>query len=236
MKNILNIAGYKFVELDRLRTLQYRLKNLCLQLKLKGTVLLATEGINIMLAGSLESIENFLQKFSEDKRFADIEFKKSYSVEIPFQRLLVKIKKEIITFNVPEIFPYQFTGPRVNPQQLKEWLDANKDIIILDTRNNCEITLGKFKNALDLGIDNFRDFPQAVKKLPTQLKEKTIVMYCTGGVRCEKASAYMMREGFQNVLQLDGGILKYFAECGDAHYEGKCFVFDERVAVDAKLE
>src|SRR5262249_2964981 len=123
------------------------------------------------------------------------------------------------------------TGKFVTPKEFKNWLDADKDIYILDVRNQCEIAAGKFAKAQDLNIEHFRDFPEAAKKIPSELKKKTMVMYCTGGIRCEKASALLIQEGFEDVYQLEGGILKYFAECGDAHYDGQCFVFDNRTTI-----
>jgi RluA family pseudouridine synthase len=149
--------------------------------------------------------------------------------------MLVRIKKEIIPFGVPEILPGTRTSPKLAPPELKRWLDEGRPITLLDTRNDYEIKLGTFQNAVTLGIDHFRDFPTAVKQLPAVLKHQTIVMFCTGGIRCEKAGPYMEREGFEQVFQLDGGILKYFEDCGGEHYNGECFVFDQRVGIDPSL-
>ncbi len=150
--------------------------------------------------------------------------------------MLVRIKKEIIAFGVPGIEPARRTSPKLAPQQLKAWLDEGRPLTLLDTRNDYEVKLGTFENALPAGVDHFRDFPAAVAKLPAELKDQTIVMFCTGGIRCEKAGPYMESQGFRNVLQLDGGILKYFEECGGAHYRGECFVFDQRVGIDPALQ
>jgi UPF0176 protein len=231
MKNISNIAGYKFLKLSDLSDLRDYLKMICQQFSLKGTILLSQEGINIMLAGELPSTDQFLLVLKQDARFVDLEFKKTHSDFVPFKRLLVKIKKEIITFAVPAINPAEFTAPSIKPTEFKQWLDQGKDITVLDVRNVCELEAGKFTNAIDLQINNFSDFPKAVEKLPQDLKQKPLVMYCTGGIRCEKASAYMLQQGFQEVYQLQGGILQYFAEAGNAHYDGKCFVFDDRRAI-----
>ena len=231
MKNINNIAGYKFLELSNLSDLRDHFKKLCHQFSLKGTILLSQEGINIMLAGEQLDVDHFLVVLKHDKRFTDIEFKNTCSDFIPFKRLLVKIKKEIITFAVPDINPIKLTAPVIEPNEFKQWLDADKDITVLDVRNICEIEEGKFEKAIDLNINNFRDFPKAVEQLAPELKSKPLVMYCTGGIRCEKASAYLMQQGFGEVYQLHGGILQYFAEAGNAHYQGKCFVFDDRRAI-----
>lgn len=229
MSIITNIAGYKFIKLNHLAELSTLLKNLCQNLK--GTILVAEEGINISLAGSKIDINNFVEKFTRDERFKDFEFKVTYSDFIPFDKLVAKIKKEIIAFAVPGVEPEKMTGKFISPKEFKAWLDSNKDIYILDVRNQCEIAAGKFSKAEDLKIEHFRDFPDAAKKISNELKKKTIVMYCTGGIRCEKASALLIQEGFENVYQLEGGILKYFEQCGNAHYDGKCFVFDNRTVI-----
>lgn len=229
MSIITNIAGYKFIKLNHLAELSTLLKNLCQNLK--GTILVAEEGINVSLAGSKIDINNFVEKFTRDERFKDFEFKVTYSDFIPFDKLVVKIKKEIIAFAVPGVEPEKMTGKFISPKEFKAWLDSNKDIYILDVRNQCEIAAGKFSKAEDLKIEHFRDFPDAAKKISNELKKKTIVMYCTGGIRCEKASALLIQEGFEDVYQLEGGILKYFEQCGNAHYDGKCFVFDNRTVI-----
>lgn len=236
MNQIRNIAGYKFITLEQPIDLREQFKKVCTRQNLKGTILLAPEGINIMLAGDDADITSFIDWLKNDNRFADMEFKNSYSDIVPFKKLFIKIKKEVIAFGVPEIVPEKFTAPRVEAKQLKQWLDEHKDLVILDTRNRFEIEAGKFANAIDLDIDHFRHFPQAAKELSPQLKQKVIVTYCTGGIRCEKAAAYLMQLGFQQVYQLEGGILKYFEECGGAHYQGQCFVFDDRIALDEKLQ
>jgi RluA family pseudouridine synthase len=153
----------------------------------------------------------------------------------PFTKMLVRIKREIIAFGVEGINPAQRTSPKLAARDLKQWLDEGRPVTLLDTRNDYEVKLGTFQNALPIGIEHFRDFPAAVRKLPPAMKEQPIVMFCTGGIRCEKAGPFMEREGFKNIFQLDGGILKYFEECGGAHYDGECFVFDQRVGVDPGL-
>jgi RluA family pseudouridine synthase len=150
--------------------------------------------------------------------------------------MLVRLKKEIIAFGIPGIDPARRTSPKVSPKELKRWLDEGHPVTLLDTRNDYEVKLGTFRNALPIGIAHFREFPQAVARLAPELKEQPIVMFCTGGIRCEKAGPFMEREGFKSIYQLDGGILKYFEECGGEHYAGECFVFDQRVGLDPSLQ
>jgi UPF0176 protein len=235
MNTILNSAAYKFVSLDDLPERRDHLKSRCGALQLKGTILLAHEGINLFLAGSPENIGAFKAELRGDPAFADIQFKDSFSDQMPFGKLLVKIKKEIIPFGQPQINPAEQPAERLSARSLKAWLDEGRNLVLLDTRNAFEVKHGTFANAQDFAIDHFRDFPAAALRADASLKDKTIVTFCTGGIRCEKAAPYLLQQGFQNVFQLDGGILKYFEECGDAHFEGECFVFDERVALDTDL-
>lgn len=231
----INISGYKFTKLTNLEDIKAKLKPFCIELGLKGTVLLANEGVNIFMAGTRDSIDMFARSLPEFG-LPSIPFKESPSDSQPFKRLLIKIKAEIIAMGQPQIEPEKFTAPYVDAKTFKEWLKEGKDMIILDTRNDYEIHLGKFKDAVDLNIRNFRDFPEAVKQMSDSDKKKTVVTYCTGGIRCEKAAPYMIEAGFDDVYQLDGGILKYFEECGSEGWEGECFVFDKRVGVNTKLE
>ena len=233
--NITNIAAYKFVPLDNLRSLRQRLMVLCKGWELKGTILLSTEGINLFVAGAPEKIHLLLSELRQLPGLADLEPKISLSDHQPFNRMLVRIKKEIIAFGVEGIQPGKRTSPKLSARTLKEWLDQGRPVTLLDTRNDYEVKLGTFKNALPVNIRHFREFPEAVRKLPEAMKEQPIVMFCTGGIRCEKAGPFMEQEGFKNIFQLEGGILKYFEECGNAHYDGECFVFDQRVGVDPSL-
>ena len=236
MKDVLNISVYKFVKIDDLNTLRESLLDLCRTLALKGTILLSSEGINIFVAGEKDAVAQLVAFLHADPRFADMDPKESWSVEQPFNRMLVKIKNEIIAFGVDGIAPEQKTAQKIKATELKKWLDEGKELTLLDVRNDYEVELGTFDSALPIGVDNFRDFPDAVDSLEPSLKEKPLVMFCTGGIRCEKAGPLMMEKGFKEVLQLDGGILKYFEECGGDHYDGECFVFDKRVAVDPNLD
>lgn len=231
-----NIAAYKFVSLDRLSERKQELLPLCRRLKLKGTILLSPEGINIFLSGRREEIDQFLSVLQAQPEFSDLETKESFSDHQPFNRMLVRLKREIISMGVPEIRPGQRTSPKISARELKSWLDEGKEVCLLDVRNDYEVEVGTFENAIPIGVDHFRKFPAATRALPTELQEKPIVMFCTGGIRCEKAGPLMESQGFKNVYQLDGGILKYFEECGGAHYRGECFVFDKRVALNPQLE
>ena len=232
---LLNIAAYRFVALSELAQLRAALKARGAQLELKGTILIAAEGINLFLAGTAANVEAFLEALRADARFAPIEVKRSWSAAQPFKRLLVKIKREIVTMRRPEISPSTTPAPRLAPQELKRWLDEGREITLLDTRNQFEVDLGSFENALALGLKSFSEFARATPALPQALKDRPIVTFCTGGIRCEKAAPWLISQGYREVYQLDGGILNYFEQCGSAHFRGECFVFDERVALDASL-
>src|ERR1700730_13021607 len=235
LKPILNIAAYKFLPLSDLKTLRTRLQTLCKAAHLKGTILLSPEGINLFVAGAAEGIERLLSELRSWPGLEDLTPKVSETADQPFRRMLVRLKKEIIAFGVPGIDPARRTSPKLAAKELKRWLDEGRPVTLLDTRNDYEVKLGTFRNAVPIGIDHFREFPGAVARLPPELKEQPIVMFCTGGIRCEKAGPFMQREGFKSIFQLDGGILKYFEECGAEHYDGECFVFDQRVGVDPSL-
>jgi UPF0176 protein len=237
---ILNIAAYKFVALDKLPDLKAAMRETLATRHIKGTVLLAEEGINLFLAAPSAVIHDFLAWLRADARFQDLETKESWSSAQPFHKLLVKIKPEIIRMNHPAIRPSAGRAPAVDAATLRRWLDSGQDdegrpVVTLDTRNVFEVDVGTFKNAIDWRIAKFTEFPQAVLDHREELAGKTIVSFCTGGIRCEKAAIYLQEAGIANVYQLDGGILKYFEECGHAHFDGECFVFDDRRAVDAAL-
>lgn len=231
-----NIAAYKFATLADLKPLRERLIAQCKAWNLKGTILLSPEGINLFLAGGATEIESLLDLLRAIPGLETLTPKYSDSDHQPFRRMLVRLKKEIIAFGVEGISPGERTSPKLAPATLKQWLDEGRPVTLLDTRNDYEVKLGTFKGALIPGIDHFRDFPGAVRRLPETLKKEPIVMFCTGGIRCEKAGPFMEREGFEQIYQLDGGILKYFEDCGADHYEGECFVFDQRVGVDPSLQ
>ncbi len=232
----INLAGYKFVSLDGLDDLKVLLERRCRELALKGTILLSFEGINVVVAGREEAVASFQASLRADCRFADLRFKRSLSAFQPFDRMVVKIKMEIITLRVVGVDPARERAPAVAPTELKRWLDEGREVVLLDTRNAFEVDAGTFDNAVDLRLSAFGEFAKATDGLDPALKDKTIVTFCTGGIRCEKAAPVLIAKGFHNVFQLDGGILQYFEECGDAHFKGRCFVFDQRIALDGNLE
>ena len=241
MKPILNIAAYLFVSLDKLEELRTRMLQECNERHLKGTILLTGEGINLFLAGAELEMRGFLKWLRSDSRFAAIEAKESWSDEQPFKKMLIKLKSEIIRMNHPSIQPEKGRANFIAPQKLKEWLDRGTDdlgrpVVMLDTRNAFEIDYGTFENALHFNIEKFTEFPEAITKHKEELLDKTIVSFCTGGIRCEKSGLYMREIGMEHTYQLEGGILKYFEEVGAAHYEGSCFVFDEREALEPSLD
>ena len=233
MNQVVNIAAYKFVPLDRLKERRLNLRKLSRSLGLKGTILLSREGINLFVAGPGPAIGQLLESLRSQPSLSDLEVKLSHSDKQPFRRMLVKIKREIISFAGEVDLSL---GQKISPRELKQWLDDGRKVTLLDVRNDFEVRLGSFRNSLNLHLGHFHDFPYEVGRLPEQFKQHPIVMFCTGGIRCEKAGPWMQQQGFGQVLQLEGGILKYFEECGADHYDGECFVFDQRVALDRDLQ
>ena len=233
--NIANITGYKFTPIDDELLLRETILKYSTDLNLKGTVLISSKGLNFSVSGTKKNIDNFIVFIHSDKRFSDVDIKITYNKYQPFRKMLVRIKKEIISMGVEEINPFQFTGQKISPKELNSKLDNNEEIVLLDTRNEYEVRLGTFKNALDLDLDSFRDFPEAIEKLREELNGKEVVMFCTGGIRCEKASALMLENGFENIKQIEGGVINYFKETGGKHWNGDCFVFDDRVALNKNL-
>jgi UPF0176 protein len=238
---ILNVSAYKFVPLDDAPALRERVYGQALAAGLKGTVLIASEGINLFLAGEAANLRNFLDALQSDPRLAGLPVKESWSEQMPFKRLLVKVKREIIRMNHPTIQPQAGRAPAVDARTLQRWLDQGHDddgrpVVTLDTRNAFEVDYGTFEGAIDWRIGRFSEFPEAVQAHRQALEGKTVVSFCTGGIRCEKAAIYLREAGVQNVWQLEGGVLRYFEETGGAHWQGRCFVFDEREALDASLQ
>jgi UPF0176 protein len=241
VNKILNISSYKFVPLPDAHELRPVLLERCLTRALKGTILLAEEGINLFLAGPAEAVRGFVSELHADPRFADIKPKESWSEEPPFHKMLVKVKPEIIRMNHPTIRPAQGRAPAVSPATAKRWLDQGFDdngrhVVILDTRNDYEVDEGTFKGAIDWRLTKFTEFPDALRAHKEALQDKTIISFCTGGIRCEKAAIFMQQNGLPHTYQLEGGILKYFEETDGSHFVGGCFVFDDRRAVDIELE
>ena len=241
MNTVLNISTYKFVPLPDAAALREVLLARAQALQLKGTILLAEEGINMFLAGPADDVRSFVTQLQQDTRFADIAPKESWSDTQPFKKMLVKVKGEIIRMNHPTIKPADGRAPAVAPATVKRWLDQGHDdngrpVVTLDTRNDFEVDEGTFEGAIDWRITKFTEFPDAFRAHLDELKDKTVVSFCTGGIRCEKAAILMREEGLEHVYQLEGGILKYFEETDGSHYHGGCFVFDERRALGADLQ
>jgi UPF0176 protein len=236
-----NIAAYKFITFNDTAEKRPAFHARCEELGLRGTILLSPEGINLFLAGLREPIDQFLAWLRSDERFADLQVKESYSDRQPFTRMLVKLKREIITMKNPLIKPEEGRAPAVEAKTLKRWLDQGHDdvgrpVVMLDTRNAFEVDVGTFKNTIDYRIEKFSEFPEVIARERETLAGKTVVTFCTGGIRCEKAAIHMQNIGIDSVYQLEGGILKYFEEVGGAHYNGDCFVFDYRTALNPRLE
>lgn len=238
---LLNIAAYHFIEIADPQALAVQLREAAQVGDLRGTMLVAPEGINLFLAGAEPQVRAFVGQLRTDPRFSGIVVKESRSRSQPFARLKVKVKREIIAFGRDGASPLAQRAPVVAPAVLARWIergvdDAGRRLVLLDTRNREEVAHGSFAGALTLPIDNFTDFPDAILPHRTALADATVVSFCTGGIRCEKAATWLRNDGMDNVLQLDGGILGYFEHVGSAGYEGRCFVFDGRVALDPQLQ
>ena len=237
MNTVVVAALYKFVTLDDYRALREPLLDVCMAADTRGTLLLAVEGINGTIAGTRAGVDKVLGYLRSDPRLADLEHKESHDDHLPFHRMKVKLKKEIVTMGVAGVDPNVRVGTYVRPAQ---WNDLVNDpeVLLIDTRNDYECDIGSFKGALDPRTVNFREFPEYVRANLNPGVHKKVAMFCTGGIRCEKASAFMLNEGFDEVYHLQGGILKYLEEVPpqESTWEGECFVFDNRVAVDHHLE
>lgn len=236
MTSLINLNTYRFVRLEKLEELRGQIKALCRDLDLKGTILIAHEGLNIGVSGTPHAIEKFKDFASQVLGIERCAFKEARITTSSFNRLLVKIKKEIIPVGDPEVRPDVMTGKRLSAAELKTWLDEGRPIVLLDTRNRYEVEVGTFVGAEDLGLAQSRDFAEKVAPRIEELKKRTVVTFCTGGIRCEKGSALLMKMGLEDVYQLDGGILRYLEVNGASHYHGNCFVYDWRLAVDGELQ
>ena len=237
----LTTAMYHFVSLPHFKTLREPLLQFCVSREIKGTFLLADEGINGTVAGTEKSILELLSFLKNDPlfegNFKNLSHKESWSDKHPFYRMKVKLKKEIVTLGVPGVSPTKMVGQYVKP---KDWnaIISDPEIFLIDTRNDYEYAIGSFKNSINPKTNSFREFPDYVKTHFDPKKHKKVAMFCTGGIRCEKASSYMMSEGFNEVYHLEGGILKYLEEVkpDESLWQGECFVFDQRVAIKHGLE
>ena len=232
MDRVIIAAFYKFVTLDDYPKRRQSLLNLCHQHHIKGIILLAAEGINGTISGTRSSIDAILTYLRADPSFADLAHKESSATKSPFNRLKVRLKKEIVTLGVPTIDPTNLVGTYVKPQDWNE-LIANPDVVVVDTRNQYEVEIGTFAGAIDPHTDSFTEFPAYVATHLDPHQHKQIALFCTGGIRCEKATSYLLSQGFEHVYHLEGGILKYLEEVPaiNSQWEGECFVFDDRIAV-----
>jgi UPF0176 protein len=236
---VLNISAYLFTRIDDASTLRGVLHGRAEAAGLKGTMILAEEGINLFLAGDADAVRGFVDDLRAESRFARLTTKESWSDDQPFAKLLVKVKREIIRMDHPAIRPEDGRAPSVAPETLRRWLDqgrddAGRDVVLLDTRNAFEVDYGTFDGAVDWRIDRFTQFPDAAAAHRDGLAGKTVVSFCTGGIRCEKAAIHL--RGLEvDAYQLEGGILGYFEEVGGAHWNGECFVFDHREALTPDL-
>ena len=236
IKSFVVVAMYKFVRLNDYKTMQPILLSFCQKRQIFGTILLAEEGINGTVVGSRQNLDDLLTFLKLDTRLSGLEYKESYSEDIPFHRMKVKLKKEIVTMGQPNIKPSHRTGLRIQPKQWNEII-SDPDVLLIDARNQYEFQIGSFKDATSSGTTSFREFPDFVDNNLELQKTKKIAMFCTGGIRCEKASTYMLEQGFEEIYQLNGGILKYLEEIerDESLWQGECFVFDSRISVDYQL-
>lgn len=235
---LIHLSFYRFYRVGNdaiLRELRSQLRQTCGKLQLMGTILIASEGINAMMTGSRESIDAFKEYSKGALGLVDQDFKEAVVPVSSFTRMLIKIKREIISVGDDEIRPDEKTARRISPAELKNWLDERREFLLLDTRNHYEVIVGTFKGAQELKLDCSRDFSTKASEHVDEWKNKPVVTFCTGGIRCEKASAALMKLGVEDVYQLDGGILRYFETVGGEHFEGNCFVFDWRLSVKSDL-
>ena len=231
MRDMKNILFYKFVQLEALETFHQDHQNFCVQLGLLGKVLIASEGINGCVSGSDVAIKRYMDTMHADPRFSDMEFKIAETDGHTFKKMFVRIRKEIVSMHLDKDVDMKNKAPYIEPQEFKELLESDEEVVLVDVRNDYESKIGHFAGAVQPPMKTFKEWPELVAQMK-DLKYKKIVTYCTGGIRCEKASAYMKEQGFDNVRQLHGGIIRYGKEIGNDHWEGKCFVFDRRGAVN----
>jgi len=241
MHSFLTTTFYHFITLNNIKIFKTIIQDYCDNKSLKGTILLAQEGINGTISGKENDILEFHKFIKKDQKFSDVfknlEYKSSWSNENPFYRMKVRLKKEIVALGLPEVSPAIKVGKYVKPEDWNSLIN-DPEVILIDTRNNYEVDIGTFKNAINPKTTSFREFPKYIKKNLNPKKNKKVAMFCTGGIRCEKASSYMLEEGFEEVYHLQGGILKYLETVPKEKslWQGECFVFDQRVAVTNELK
>jgi UPF0176 protein len=230
MKRYYILLYYCYTKIDDPEAFRESHHFFCLDLNLRGRIIVASEGLNGTISGLKADCEKYMDHLKADHRFSHTEFKVEESAQHAFKKLNVRVKPEIVNVGLPHIDPTKKTGTYLEPQEFLEMKDAD-DVVVLDVRSNYEHKLGKFKGAKTLDIDNFREFPEHLDELQ-EIKDKRVITYCTGGIKCEKASAFLLENGFANVYQLHGGIIKHGIEAGGEDFDGKCYVFDNRVTVD----
>lgn len=232
MKEFLTAAFYKFVALPDFAELKQPLLEYCQQQQVKGTILLASEGVNGTIAGPVDGVRDVLAKLRSDRRLADLQHKEALASTPPFYRMKVRLKREIVTLGVPGVDPTLMVGTYVKPQDWNRLID-DPDVVVVDVRNDYEVAIGSFRGAVNPHTASFSDFPAWVRDNPLLAHKPKVAMFCTGGIRCEKSTAYMRAQGFDEVYHLEGGILKYLETIPQAQsrWTGECFVFDERVSV-----
>jgi UPF0176 protein len=230
LKPFQTLLFYKYIHLPEAETFAAELLSFCKNASLTGRILVAEEGINGTVSGTVAACRHFMQHLHSDDRFADMEFKIDEELAPSFSKMHVRKKKEIVHFGQPDVNVWERTGTYLEPEEWEKMMHED-DVVVLDVRNKVEWELGKFKNAVTLDIEHFRDLPRAIPQLE-QYKDKKILAYCTGGIRCEKATAYLLQQGFKNVFHLHGGIIKYGKVTGGKDFDGRCYVFDNRISVD----
>ncbi len=235
MNQVVITAFYHFINLPHFEAIKEPLMKFCKQQELKGTILLAKEGINSTISGSRAAIDNLYRYLANEIKIKNLIYKESFHENQPFNKMKINLRKEIVALGIENLDVEALKGKYIAP---KEWDDfiSQEDVVVIDTRNKYETLLGSFTKAIDPHTDNFKQFPQWVKdNLSEVAKDKKIAMFCTGGIRCEKSTAYMKSQGFKNVYHLEGGILKYFEDTEAKSWHGSCFVFDDRVALNKQL-
>ena len=232
---VLNISGYRFVAIDDVPTTMDMVENICSNLKIKGSVFFASEGINVSLAGNLLDIQSFISGLEKDSRFKNMRFHHTYSRFVPFNKLVFKTKTELVPLGENPLAAKSYGHQYLPAAELQQWIDSGKEFTLLDMRNNFEFRLGTFTGAQQLEMDGFRQLPSKLEEINELPKDKPLVTFCTGGIRCEKAGPYLEKFGFNEVYQLDGGIIEYLRTTNGKHWHGNCFVFDDRVSLNKQL-
>ena len=232
---VLNISGYRFVAIDDIPATLDMVEGICADLDIKGSVFIATEGINISLAGNLLAVQSFITGLSRDARFANMRFHHTYSRFVPFNKLLFKVKPELVPLGEELLADASYSHQYLPPAELQQWLNSGKEFTLLDMRNDFEYRLGTFVGAQQLGMEGFRQLPAKMEEIRALPKDRPLVTFCTGGIRCEKAGPYFEKLGFNEVYQLDGGIIEYLRSTSGEYWRGNCFVFDDRVSINKEL-